>query len=188
MEPEQLLKKVRDVCQQLDLTYLIVGSTATIAYGEPRFTNDIDVALALPARKVVAFCECFPASDYYLSEMAVAEAVEQQSQFNLIHPTSGLKVDFIVLTDSEFDQSRLRRKRDLPVFEEGSACFASPEDVILKKMVYHREGGSDKHLRDIAGVLRIQGDRLEREYIGTWADKLGVGDIWRAVLAKEAAG
>lgn len=58
------------------------------------------------------------------------------------------------------------------------ATFAAPEDVTLKKMEYYREGKSDKHLRDIAGVLKISGDEIDEEYIEAWVDRLGVREIW----------
>ncbi len=93
-----------------------------------------------------------------------------------------MKLDFIVLTDSEFDQSRRQRIRQLSVLSNRSVAFASPEDVILKKLIYFQEGGSDKHLRDITGVLRIQGEALDRCYIEAWAAKLGVKKVWLAIL------
>ena len=179
MEPEGLLRHVRDACARLQLTYFVVGSTATIAYGEPRFTNDIDVVVELPPEKVDNFCAAFPEGDFYLSRNAVELAVEKSFQFNVIHPASGLKVDFIVLSESEFDRSRRARRRNLRVFSDGDACFASPEDVIVKKLVYYKEGGSDKHLRDIASVLRIQGDRIDRAYIADWSKAFGVEQVWR---------
>jgi len=185
MEPEDLLRHARDVCDRLQLTYLVVGSTATIAYGEPRFTNDIDIVLDLPTDRIAEFCSSFPTDDFYISRTAVEQAVHRNLQFNVIHPASGLKIDFIVLSESAFDQSRIERRRQLPVLSSGSVWFASPEDVILKKMVYHKEGSSDKHLRDIAGVLRIQGERIDRDYVTNWADKMDVADIWSAIVDKE---
>jgi len=181
MEPADLLRHACTVSEQLRLVYLVTGSTATIAYGEPRFTNDIDIVIDLPADKIAEFCAAFPAPDFYLSLPAVNEAVQRRHQFNVLHPASGLKIDFIVLTDSEFDRSRRQRVRQLSVLPERTVTFASAEDVIIKKMVYFQEGGSDKHLRDIAGVLRIQGAAIDRVYIETWAAKLGVTDVWQAV-------
>jgi hypothetical protein len=65
--------------------------------------------------------------------------------------------------------------------------FASPEDVIIKKMQYYREGGSEKHLRDIAGILKISGDKVDKNYIARWATLFGVDTIWQAIL-EELAG
>ncbi|MEK7300945.1 MAG: hypothetical protein AAB072_07580, partial [Nitrospirota bacterium] len=68
------------------------------------------------------------------------------------------------------------------------ASFASPEDVILKKMEYYREGGSEKHLRDIGGILRVSAGMIDEPYIGEWADRLGLREIWDAVLRRLQAG
>jgi hypothetical protein len=185
VEHDDLLRYARNACERLGLIYLVVGSTATTAYGEPRFTNDIDIVIDLPADKVQAFCEAFPSNDFYVSSQAVAQAVAKKFQFNVIHPTSGLKIDFIVLSDSDFDRTRSERRRQLPALADGPTWFASPEDVILKKMLYFREGGSDKHLRDIAGVVRLQADRLDRNYVAKWSKLLGVEAIWQSIVAKE---
>ena len=103
----------------------------------------------------------------------------------MLHLASGLKIDFIILTDSEFDRSRQQRGRRLGVLPDRAVSFASPEDVILKKMVYYEQGGSEKHLRDIAGVIRIQGQALDRTYIEAWAAKLGLMELWQAIQERE---
>ena len=79
----------------------------------------------------------------------------------------------------EFDKSRFLRAKRLRPLEDTDANFASPEDVILRKMVYYKEGESEKHLRDIAGILKISGDMIDFSYIADWAKRLGVEDIWK---------
>lgn len=61
------------------------------------------------------------------------------------------------------------------------ADFATPEDVIIKKMDFYKEGGSEKHLRDITGILKISGDIIDYSYISEWVKRLGLTDIWNAV-------
>ena len=179
MEPDDLLRLVVIVCKRLNLPYLVTGATATIAYGEPRFTNDIDIVLDLSASQIDTFRQAFPAPDFYLSREAIAAAIEHESQFNLIHPESGLKVDFMIPSTTAFNRSRLARGRDLPVLADHSVRFASPEDVILMKLRYFKEGRSEKHLRDIRGILSVQGDKVDRAYIDDWSIKLDVVDEWR---------
>jgi hypothetical protein len=182
MDPTDLLRYLAENFERLGLTYLVTGSMATIVYGEPRFTNDIDVVVDLPAEKVPVFCLAFPQDQFYLSEAAVVEAVKHRHQFNILHPASGLKVDVIVASDADFDRTRLQRGLRLDVMPDRTVWYASPEDVILKKMVYYREGGSEKHLRDIAGVLRVRGEQLDRNYLLEWAKRLDLGDIWQLIL------
>ncbi len=184
MEHAELLRKVVEVLEGMRVAYLVTGSTATIYYGEPRFTNDIDVVIRLPAARVNEFCRAFASDEFYLDEESVRTAVASSGQFNLIHATGGLKVDFIAAGASAFDQSRFRRGVRVQAGPEYEATFASPEDVIIKKLEYYVAGGSEKHLRDIAGVLKISGERVDRTYISEWAARLGLVEVWEAVLGR----
>lgn len=182
MDPGDLLRLVAEVLERLGVPYLITGSTATITYGEPRFTNDIDIAIRLDAEGGRLLAQQFGA-DFYLDHESLSHAVQQRSSFNLIHPASGLKVDFMVTDDSPFNTRRFERVRPLVVDDGGPIRFASPEDVIVKKLEYFKEGSSEKHLRDIAGVLRVS--EVDMGYIERWAKRLDLEDPWKK--AKEAA-
>ncbi|MCI0379640.1 MAG: hypothetical protein L0215_18690 [Gemmataceae bacterium] len=170
--------------ERLGIPYRVTGSMATIAYGEPRFTNDIDVVVRLQLEQVNALCAAFPQPEFYLSKEAAGQAVRGRHQFNILHPESGLKIDVIIASDSAFDDSRFSRGQRLKTAAEQHAWFASPEDVILKKLIYFREGGSEKHLRDIAGVLKVQGEKLDRDYIALWVGQLNVETEWHQALAR----
>jgi hypothetical protein len=184
VEQDDLLRRAVGAFERLGLRYFVTGSVATIFYGEPRFTADIDVVVDLPAVRIPGLCAEFPSPEFYLSEESARRAVARRGQFNLIHPTSGLKLDFMIPADTEHNRSRFARVRKLSSGPGFEALFASPEDVILKKLEFYREGGSDKHLRDIASVLKTSGHTLDLEYLATWARRLGVDDLWRAVLER----
>jgi len=182
MEQSELLRFVVSVLERLALRYFVTGATVTIFYGEPRFTNDIDIVVDLPEGAVPEFCRQFPEDDFYVSQDAASDAVRRHSQFNIIQPGSGLKVDVIVPPPSEFNRARFARARRVQAGEDWSASFSSPEDAILKKMEFFREGGSDKHLRDITGVLKTSGREIDTAYIDGWATTLGLTEIWQAIL------
>jgi hypothetical protein len=171
---------VAGVLNAMGLRYFVTGSMATIFYGEPRFTNDIDVIVDLGESQIVALCQRFPPDEFYVSESAVRDAVRNKGQFNVIHPASGLKVDVFIPEATPFDNSRFARTRRIAACEDLEVPFASPEDVIIKKMEYYQLGGSEKHLRDIAGVLAISGD-LDYEYVTQWAQTKGLLDVWAAI-------
>lgn len=156
MELSDLLRHVAETLERLQIPYLVTGSVATIAYGEPRLTNDIDIVVELPPNAVTTFCAAFPEPDYYCPRDLVEQAVKQRFPFNIIHPSSGLKIDVMLASNSEFDRSRLARAVRVQGGPEFAAWFASPEDVIIKKLAYFKEGGSEKHIRDILGVLKIR--------------------------------
>ena len=186
MDQDELLQHLVRALEESGVSYLVTGSTATIFYGEPRFTNDIDVVVQLRERQVKQLLAAFPADEFYVSEEAARRAHRTRGQFNVIHPRSGLKIDFVVADETPFERSRFARARRVRAAPDLDAVFASPEDVILKKLVFHREGGSDKHLRDVAGVLRISGGEIDFDYLEGWAERLGVVDLWRRL--REAAG
>ena len=76
-----------------------------------------------------------------------------------------------------------RRNRKL-ILADQETFIAAVEDVILGKLWYYQEGGSEKHLRDIAGIVQVSGDRLDRDYIEKWAKQLGFDEPWRMVLTR----
>ena len=181
MEPFELLQRVVGAFERLQIEYFVTGAIASIAYGEPRLTNDIDIVAAVKGNHITGILKAFPPPDFYVSEEAMTEAIQNQGQFNIIHPSSGLKVDIIIRKDTEFDRSRFSRIRRIYPAESYQANFASPEDVIIKKMEYYKEGGSEKHLRDITGILKVSGQELDHPYIDHWARRLGLVEIWNAI-------
>ncbi len=175
MEPLDLLLHAADALDGIRVPYLVTGSMATITYGEARFTNGVDIVADLQNQHVKPLLEAFPDPDFYVSEAAIKDALERRFQFKVIHPASGLKIDFVVPTADPFNQSRLSRGVSIKLDDQGrSARFASAEDAVLMKLKYYQQGGSDKHLRDIRGVLLVQGDAIDHAYLNTWAKTLGV--------------
>ena len=180
----ELLRIVVEVFERLQIDYLVTGSVASMAYGEPRLTNDIDIVADIRLEHLDGLEASFPTSEYYMSREMIEAAIQKAGQFNIIHPASGLKVDIIVRGNSPHDESRFSRKRKIRPAEEYEAFFAAPEDVILKKMEFYKAGGSEKHLRDITGILRISQGEVDHKYISSWAERLGVSDVWAAILRR----
>ena len=184
MEPFDLLIRLADEFDRMRVDYFVTGSMATIFYGEPRLTNDVDVVVKLELKNLPHFSKSFPEEDFYCSPQMIESAVRTRRQFNIIHPASGLKADVIVSDQSTFNQSRFSRRIRRKVAGEKAVWFASPEDVILKKLLYYQEGQSEKHIRDILGVLKIQDNKIDFDYLSHWAIELDVVDLWQAVLAR----
>jgi hypothetical protein len=178
--PRDLLLVVADVLDRAGIRYFVSGSMASMAYGEYRSTLDVDVVIYLKLGQISALLDAFEQPDYYLAVEAIHDALEHCSQFNVIHVKSGLKVDFMTPDDTYHNQLRFERARQLEVAPGRAVWFSSPEDVILKKLEYFKMGGSDKHLRDIASMIKISGDTFDRAYLDQWAVKLGVMGEWAA--------
>ena len=184
MTQAELLRYVAGVFEDLGVTYMIGGSQASVYYGESRFTQDIDLVTDLKPEHIPALLDRFPAGEFYMSEESAREAVETRGQFNIIHAESALKIDVFVNKDTDYDRLRLERRQRLPLVPGREAYFARPEDIILYKMLYFREGQSDVHVRDILGILRVSGPELDTAYLADWARRLDLNAIWDAVLRR----
>jgi hypothetical protein len=115
MDQSQLLRHVVSALERAGVRYFITGSVASSAFGESRFTNDIDIVADLTPAALPVFIGAFPDQDFYVSPEAAAEAVQRHEQFNIIQPESGLKVDVIIPKPSGLDRARLERARALPL-------------------------------------------------------------------------
>lgn len=188
MTQAELLRYLVDTLDSLRLHYMIVGSHASIYYGEPRFTQDVDIVVELGPSALPRFLERFLPTEFYVSADAARDALAEHGQFNIIHGESGVKIDVFIGKDTEYDRLRFERRRRLPLVPGQDAYFARPEDVILYKLLYFRDGGSDRHLRDIAGVLAVSGADLDVEYIADWARRLGVVELWDAARRRDREG
>jgi hypothetical protein len=182
VEQVDLLRQVVNILEEQEILYLLVGSLASGVYGEPRLTHDIDVVVELRPDQVARLCAAFPVPDYYVSEQAAREAVARGGQFNVIHPTSGNKIDFMIARQDAWGRSQISRRRREQILPGRPGYTAAPEDVIVGKLWYYREGGSEKHLRDIAAMLQVSGTEIDREYINHWTRQLGLTEAWQAVL------
>jgi hypothetical protein len=184
MEPSDLLSRFVGVLDALAVRYRVVGSMASTTYGEPRFTNDLDVVVDLPPEAIDSFCRSFPSEEFYCYPEAVREAVRRRHQFNIIHYESGFKIDVFIPEPGREHEAFLARGQRIALPAGSPTWFASAEDVILKKLEYFREGGSEKHVRDIAGILRVQAGRIDRDFI---ADAARVRDLtvtWTDILQR----
>ena len=188
MNQAELLRYLVEAFEALGIEYMISGSQASILYGEPRFTQDIDVVAEITPTHVPGLLERFPFPEFYLSEEAVLEAIQARGQFNIIHAASGLKIDVLLVKHTPYDRHEFERRQRQPLLPGKDAYFARPEDVIIYKMLYFREGRSERHLRDIASMLRVSGAEIDTRYVDEWAQRLGLSDIWETVRRRAGTG
>lgn len=184
MGPRDLAVLIAGIIEQTGAEYFISGSMGSMAYGEYRSTNDVDIVVDLRYGHLHAFCEIFVQPEYYFSPEAARDAMEQCTSFNVIHNATGLKVDFMIPDESAFNASRFKRVRSFEMIPGRRVKISAPEDVILKKLEFYKMGGSDKHLRDIASMIKFSGPSFDREYLERWAVTLGVTEEWTAVKSR----
>jgi hypothetical protein len=186
MSQQELLKQVVGVLDDLKIEYMVTGSVVSSLQGEPRSTHDIDVVVHMNASSIKSLVAAFAPDDFYLSEQAVGDALANRTMFNLLDMKQGDKVDFWILTDEPFDESRFRRKRVVEVFGLRLAV-STPEDTILMKLRWAElSGGSLRQFHDALGVYETQRDILDLEYLNHWAERLEIQSSWSRLLTAAA--
>lgn len=168
MEQEELLRKVAHILEGLDIRYVITGGIAVTVWGRPRFTADIDIAIELFPQKLDELAGQLLKidKDVYVDKRMMEYALDKKGEFNFIHPASGLKVDFWVLRRGPFDLEEMRR-RVKKRFAGSTIYLISPEDLILRKLLWYQKGGSDRQLEDIESVIKRQ-KKLDWKYLRKW--------------------
>ena len=187
MQAADLLRHLVSVLEDLDLPYALVGSIASMAYGEPRATLDIDVVVRLASTDIGRLKTRFPSDEFYLDVEAAGEAVAEGSQFNIIHPSSGLKIDVFVEGD-EVERVQIEDRRRLPALPGLTAAFSPPEELILKKLLCYRDGGPEKHLRDVRAMLEISGDEIDVDRVERGVEGMDLREIWTLVYRPRDSG
>lgn len=167
----------------LGVAYMVSGSVAVIIYGEPRLTHDVDLIVVLDREHIARLSEVFPPAEFYCPPTEVIEleaAREQRGHFNIIHHETGFKADVYLSGRDPLHAWGLARARQLEV--EGQVfVVAPPEYVIVRKLEYYREGGSEKHLRDIRSMLDTSPDAIDRVELEKQIATRGLQEAWRGV-------
>ena len=169
----------------MDILHTIGGSIASSFAGEPRSTVDIDIVLALEERHVEALVAALSA-EFYVDADALRRAIRNHSSTNLIHRATQLKVDLFVAGGTPLDARQLARRLPVDLGDGRRLYVHPPEDILLQKLRWFRRGGeiSDRQWRDIAAIVRVQGRRLDRDYLRDGAGILGVSDLLERALGE----
>jgi len=182
MLPEQIAVTmlVADALEALGVPYMIGGSFASALHGVMRATMDADLVADLRLDQVTPFTQALGEAFYADAEM-MRDAIRRHGSFNLIHLETMFKVDVFIAGLRDFDRAQLAR-RQLHLLSEDPerwAYVASAEDTVLSKLEWYRLAGesSERQWRDVLGVLKVQGERLDFEYLRRMAAGLGVADL-----------
>ena len=191
MGPLDHVERIGDVLERLGVRWVLGGSLASSIVGEPRSTVDIDLAVELATTEVAALIEEVR-HDYYVSEPAVRSAVDRHASFNLLHFDSGTKIDCFVLGEDLLDRMQIERRERVELHTDHAIVvwIGSIEDQVLRKLLWFRlgEGVSDRQWGDVIAILRVQGDRIDTEYLTSTGEQVGLGDLLRRALHEANSG
>lgn len=155
-------RAVVDALESVEIDYLVVGSMAAAAWGVARTTRDVDLVALMSACDVQHLLGRLDADSFYVLADDAVRAGQDGGSFNVLHTTSGGKVDvFVARQDDEFTRSRMERKVRSEVLGV-QAWIATPEDVT-----------------EIAAT-----QELDEPYLRRWAPVLGIADDLDELLGR----
>ena len=171
--------------RQAGIHYMVTGGLAAIIYGDPRLTNDVDIVLRLDPADAHRLASAYPPPGWYAPPVEVIReeaARPAHGHFNLLELATSLRADMYCLGEDPLGAWAMARRR--PIELSGETIWVAPiEYVILQKLRYFRESGSDRHLRDIANMRRISGHLIDQTALETWLNRLGLTPEWQKATA-----
>ena len=170
-----------------NIEYMVTGSVASILYGEPRMTHDIDLVIKISENDVPSLAELFPEEQFYCppSDIILSEiSREVRGHFNIIHHQTGLKADLYPIGKDPLHKWAMDKRQKIK-FDNDHIYVAPPEYVIVRKLDYFREGGSEKHLTDIKKMLRYSADTINMSILKEKTAQLSLQEQLNKVLNSE---
>ncbi len=170
-----ILIKIAELLEEYEISYLLTGSFAVSYYGFPRATHDIDFVVEIHQAEKPKMIELLRrlGKGFDYDEKAVTGAIEQRGQFDVLHFDTGIKIDFWIRKEDEFERNKFERSRAIKILDKSILTVAA-EGLILTKLAWCKQVRSERHLRDCAGIIKTQGKDLDWEYLAGWARKLKV--------------
>lgn len=169
-----------DKLNEYKIGYFVTGSVASILYGEPRLTHDIDLVISLKENEVDKIIRAFQLNEFYCPPLEVIKYETLRSSrghFNIIHQETGFKADFYLVGNDDFQIWGLQNKIEIE-FLNKKIFVAPPEYVIIKKLEFYREGKSNKHITDIQNMISISEERINFNLIEKYVKSFGLETEW----------
>ncbi len=175
-EQLEFVKLIASRLDSADIPYMMTGSMAMAIYSIPRMTRDVDLVVEVKPADVAKMVGLF-SKDCYIDQDSVKEAVRDRGMFNIIHNDWVIKADFIIRKDEDYRREEFERRKKIDI-EGVVVSIVTAEDLILSKLVWVKQSGSDLQLSDVLQMTStVIG--LDWKYIKKWAASLEVEDLLR---------
>jgi hypothetical protein len=168
-EPSTYTLLIQMIAGDLDLLhvpYLVIGGQAVLQYGEPRFTQDIDITLAVGTDKLSTLLQLAAERGWRVLPENPEVFVERTMVLPCVDTTTGIRLDFIFST-SPYERQAIARAKNARSNTSG-VCYASVEDVVIQKIF----AGRPRDLEDVRTII-LKNRGMDLEYVRNWLKELG---------------
>lgn len=170
---------MRFVCgalEQRGIDYMLSGSVALNAYSIPRYTRDIDIVIELRPENFPQFAQLFAERACYFHHESAKEEISRGGMFNVIDWESGMKIDFIVRKNDDFQRVEFGRRQRKRILPDVICWVISPEDLIIAKLLWIQQLFSQQQIDDIRNVIH-DCPKLDKVYVNDWIKRLELNDF-----------
>ncbi len=184
VDPMEGLLRAVGAFDALGIPYFVGGSIASSEHGIKRTTMDADVVADMQSDQVEVFAAILH-DGFYVDEEMIRDAIRRRSSFNILHLASGFKVDVFIPKKRAYEDQIWGRRVQRTIGSQ-LITVASAEDIILAKLEWYRLGNevSSRQWGDVQVVIKVQAERLDRDYLRRWAGEIGVSDLLEKALAE----
>jgi len=180
----EILARFLRVLEEAGVEYMLVGSVASSVHGEPRSTQDFDIVIEKSITALEQLLASLDPEVYYFDPSTARQAYRRSSQFNVLDMEQVWKFDIIFQRGDAWSRSAFSRRIE-GEFSGVKMTVLSPEDSILSKLQWaEKMGGSERQLRDVAGIVQVRSEDLDYDYLDEWLARLGVEDMWAQIGAE----
>ena len=188
-DPIGITLRLAEAFDACGIRYLVGGSLASSFSGEPRSSMDIDILVELPASRVNSLVDSLR-EEFQVDPDILRSAVSRSSSANILHRETSTKIDLFILGGTALDEEQMNRRLRLKVASNPDRYIYTytPEDILLQKLRWFRLGNevSERQWRDVLGIIRTQGVRLDEAMLRRGAETLGVTDLLDRALRERA--
>lgn len=179
MDFEILIAKIARILSRLKIKYFVTGGYAVAVWGRLRATFDIDVVIAMHQPHIPALAQAMRTlgKSVYVDEDMMRSALILKGEFNIIHPESGIKIDFFIAGQDPRSKLEFGRAKQCTI-QGQKIYFISPEDLILSKLRWYKDSGGEHHLEDARSVIKKSDKILDYNYLETRAEEQAVKSLW----------
>jgi hypothetical protein len=169
----QLAAQLHELFIANEISYYVTDGVAAVAYGETRTTQDLDVVLAVEPADLPRIATIFATAGFYVSGLDDVIA-KRMSSFQVTQIEIISRADLMIPPATEFSRIQLIRRQTIPIALSKDVYFASPEDVIINKLLLGKKSQSEKQWRDVLSIMKTQRKILNYNYLREWTDKLEI--------------
>lgn len=171
-EVPSAITSIISTLERLGTPYVVGGSFASSAWGVPRQTNDLDIALILDPSNVATLCAALD-PDFFIDRQEVAialDSLDPYRSFQLLHKSEHFKVDAFLPLPTPYFEAELARRERIELTPGVEAWCLSPECTVIRKLNWFELGNrvSDRQWNDIVSVLQAQHGFLDEAFLNEW--------------------